>query len=652
MRLRLRSDVFYMPTGNGVYFRSGNAALTLTGAHVYPVWERLVPHLSGQRRSLEDLLAPLGERQREMVRSVVQPLLEHGFVRDEGEPVPHGLTPAELSAYAPLIEYIACFHPGAEACFERFRTASVLAVTTPAASTGLVQAALEHGLRSLKLLMLPSECGATACAQDQLSALLNWHRERDPLLSLYTLPWSGTDLNREALVASLWREQIDFILFAGGAAECPVLRALQQASTAAGVSLLALVAQGDELLIGPWQDPGRAGCVTCAAQRRAAVRAAERQEAPGAEPGPVVWALGTAALVYDLFRRCMGISGRDTPLQVRLVRADTLEVEEHLLLPVVGCAGCSVEGTGEPDAGRPVPEPPAGGHWQEWLLTHAAPELHNQRFGPVALFTEGELSQLPLFQAMVRTAAPGLPVRECLAAGRTLPEARSQALRAALEAYVAARLHRDRPAVLRSVASGRLVPLSPEDWQSYSWQVASGRTAAELVVRGVLLAECQRLLGHPHPPQVLVADRAQHPGTAIEVPGLAQLRELAPDAELRLVAVQPAACCMVIQASRTLAMGAGVSEEAAASAAVNSALHRLQADGDPLAAPLLPDVPCAVADDDAAWDKLLPLLMDGARAGDLQVLLAEPPSDPVLDASGLRFGMIGYRPAGLPRRRP
>ncbi|MEV6566969.1 hypothetical protein [Streptomyces kronopolitis] len=108
MRPRLKSDVLYVPTGDGVHVFGAGVDLALRGRSAYQWLDRLAPHLDGSVE-LDALLGRLPDDKRQAVRALVRQLRAADCLIDAGEDLPHGLTPWELETYASEIAFLDAF---------------------------------------------------------------------------------------------------------------------------------------------------------------------------------------------------------------------------------------------------------------------------------------------------------------------------------------------------------------------------------------------------------------------------------------------------------------------------------------------------------------------------------------------------------------
>ena len=100
-RPRMRHDVLFTRTEDGVLFHNATSGFRLSSATAYRLASLLVPHLNGRSR-VADICAPLPAAQRAMIGELVSALYARGFARDipaEGDPAAI-LAPAVAAHFA------------------------------------------------------------------------------------------------------------------------------------------------------------------------------------------------------------------------------------------------------------------------------------------------------------------------------------------------------------------------------------------------------------------------------------------------------------------------------------------------------------------------------------------------------------------------
>ncbi|WP_309114238.1 hypothetical protein [Saccharothrix sp.] len=146
MRPRLRADVRYVKSPDGVYVRGAAGACTLTGGASYEWLDRLAPFLTGEH-VLDDLVEPLRGDQRAVVEHLVRSLMEQRLLVDAQDDEPHSLTEEEQRVYAPEIAFLRYAGNSAEHRFERLRSARIALVGHGPVMAALLEAGLRSGWR-------------------------------------------------------------------------------------------------------------------------------------------------------------------------------------------------------------------------------------------------------------------------------------------------------------------------------------------------------------------------------------------------------------------------------------------------------------------------------------------------------------------------
>ncbi|MGW0898107.1 TOMM precursor leader peptide-binding protein, partial [Streptomyces goshikiensis] len=128
-RPRIRRDVLFTETPDGVLFHNADGGFRLTAKSAYRFATLIVPHLTGDH-SVADLCRGLGEAQRTMVGELVRTLYERDFARPVTDPAPGAegqtaLAPDVARRFAPQIAYADHYADDADARFLRFRNTRV-----------------------------------------------------------------------------------------------------------------------------------------------------------------------------------------------------------------------------------------------------------------------------------------------------------------------------------------------------------------------------------------------------------------------------------------------------------------------------------------------------------------------------------------------
>lgn len=331
MRPRLRRDVLFTRTPQGVLFHNADGGFHLAGRTAYRFASLIVPHLDGSR-PLTDICAGLGEAQRVMVAELVGSLVERDFARDAAPAVEPGPPAAVAEQFAAQIAYIDHYVDEPESRFARFRDTRVAVLGTGEAARWCVLGLLRNGLAEVAAEERPEAALAEA---DKLTA-----GGSPAALSAVD---TGTLASYQVLVVT--------------GADAPArTHALLRAGLAEGQLLIPAWTFGDRVVVGPRSGGPAAGCLGCALLRlgdttdpagAAALLAelagvAEPAAVPagGALAGPVAAMVGNL-LAYEIFRTVTGALPAETEGQVLIQDLDSLDVVAEPLRPHPRCPRCA-----------------------------------------------------------------------------------------------------------------------------------------------------------------------------------------------------------------------------------------------------------------------------------------------------------------------
>jgi hypothetical protein len=418
---RLNSDVYFVPTGEGVCFLTNHGIEVFKGASIYSWIERLAPHLDG-RHTLSELTAGLAEDKRAMVEKTVAALLAKGLARDVAVERPDTLLPWERQRYAGEIAYLERFHesPGLE--FQRFRDSRLLVVGSGVVFAATIRAVVESGVRQVTAAVT-EECATDRARLAELVAAA-----RDDRQHVRYVRCRGAEDDLLALVADA-----DVVLHAS---DRPMLgRALsldQHCARQATVIVQAAVV-GDEAWIGPVSGDGTAWE---SAWRR--LRSAPGDPAFVDRPraavspnlaGPVA-ALVANQVAMTAFRRVTGV---DLPAPIGVMRRvdlATLGTTTHRCHPHPSTLPAEPIGAAELVAR--VEELRGGGRLDADTFDKRAAALVDPRLGILVEVAEEDLAQVPLNVAAVTVAGSPSTVT---GAGLTFRSARWRAALRAVACY-------------------------------------------------------------------------------------------------------------------------------------------------------------------------------------------------------------------------
>ncbi|MEU8762901.1 TOMM precursor leader peptide-binding protein [Streptomyces sp. NPDC048659] len=361
-RPRVRRDVLFTQTPDGVIFHNADGGFQLTAKSGYRFATLLMPYLDGSR-AVEEICAGFGDAQKAMVGELVRALYGRGFARpvpapDEtagsAAPTP---TPEAAARFAPQIGYLDHYADGAEERFARFRGTRVAVLGDGPVARWCVLSLLRNGCAAVGVdRALTDGSGAVtaeefAAVRAEAAALAD---EGCPV-ELAPLPDPDPAAGRAAWAAY---EGYDVVVAAAGSGVPGLVLPLLREGVPPGRTLLPAWTFGGLAVVGPVSSADSAACWACAALRlgsggglgggSAAADAAELWSGaalgtgtPGAGPtGPLAAMLGNL-LGYEVFRLVTGAMPAETRDRVLVQSMATLDVASEPLLPHPRCPFCS-----------------------------------------------------------------------------------------------------------------------------------------------------------------------------------------------------------------------------------------------------------------------------------------------------------------------
>ncbi|MYS13403.1 transcriptional activator protein, partial [Streptomyces sp. SID4982] len=260
-RPRIRRDVLFTRTPDGVLFHNAHGGFNVVTRSAYRFAALIVPHLDGERR-VEELCAGLGDKQRDMVVQLVRALYARGFARDAG-PRPTGgmLSPQVAEHFAHQLDYLDHYADDAHGRFARFRDTRVAVLGDDAMARWAALGLLRNGCAAVGVTVEDAAEGAldhephgTADLDAEVAGLTE--AGCAPTLARLaggTLGWADLDG---------W----DTVLVTGATAPRQILRLLTE-GVPAGRRLLGAWTFGRRAVVGPVMTAGTPGCWSCAALR-------------------------------------------------------------------------------------------------------------------------------------------------------------------------------------------------------------------------------------------------------------------------------------------------------------------------------------------------------------------------------------------------
>ncbi|RKN47660.1 hypothetical protein [Micromonospora endolithica] len=150
VRPRLRHDVVFAESADGVFLRHSDNGFVLKGRSAYRLVSSLTPHLTGEH-SVEDLCTGLGDAQAAMVTATIRTLLDRGFVRDRGREPDVVLAPEVKARFQRQISFVEHYVDGAVGRFAAFRQSRVLLIGRGEVVDAAALALLRNGLLRVHL---------------------------------------------------------------------------------------------------------------------------------------------------------------------------------------------------------------------------------------------------------------------------------------------------------------------------------------------------------------------------------------------------------------------------------------------------------------------------------------------------------------------
>ncbi|MFF2728924.1 TOMM precursor leader peptide-binding protein [Streptomyces sp. NPDC058008] len=354
-RPRVRRDVLFTETPNGVIFHNADGGFQLTARSGYRFATLLVPHLDGSR-SVEEICQGFGERQKAMVGELVAALYARGFARpvpppEDGDTDAPAASPAATVRFAEQIAYIDHYADDAAARFARYRATRVAVLGDGPVARWCVLSLIRNGCATVAFdpALLDGSGGVTP---EEFATV---HREaaeladQDCPVELAMLPDAGP-----APAGWAAYEGYDIVVAAAGADAPAAVLALLREGVPEGRTLLPAWTFGPRAVVGPVMTDGSTGCWSCAALRLGASGGTGDAAAAdlwsglalgtgtsGAQPaGPLAAMLGNL-LGYEVFRLVTEALPAETRGKLLIQDMATFDVASEPLLPHPRCPFCA-----------------------------------------------------------------------------------------------------------------------------------------------------------------------------------------------------------------------------------------------------------------------------------------------------------------------
>ncbi|MFB8774900.1 TOMM precursor leader peptide-binding protein [Streptomyces broussonetiae] len=345
-RPRIRRDVLFTETPDGVLFHNADGGFRLTARSAYRFATLLVPHLDGDH-TVAEICAGFGDRQRAMVGELVSTLYERGFARSvtpgSSPRAFDGPEPSEDVArrYAAQIAYTEHYADDAARRFQRFRDTRVAVVGSDLVARWCVLGLLRNGSAAIGVLPQLGLEGITAEAA--AAGADGCPVDIGELAARAPLSWTAF-------------EGYDVVVVTGGPEAGRGVLELLRAGVPAGRTLLPAWSFGRHAIVGPLMSAQTTGCWACAVLRLGAGDGAApaadvwsalaldlpaAAQAPAARPGRPLAAMLGNLLGYEVFKTATGALPAETAGQLVIQDVESLDVISEPLLPHPRCPWCA-----------------------------------------------------------------------------------------------------------------------------------------------------------------------------------------------------------------------------------------------------------------------------------------------------------------------
>jgi len=340
-RIRVKRDVLFTETEEGVLFHNAHGGFQLKGRATYRFASLIVPFLNGET-SVKELCEHLSPHQHPMVSDLVRMLLERGLARDvvpqeSAEAV--GLEPAVAQAFSSQVDYIDHYEDRAAKRFLKFRQSRVVVLGDDAVAAWCALSLIRNGAATVTVAG-PKEVFAQV--EQEAAALLT----QDVPVQVEQLParrgvFSWSDL-----------EGFDLVVSAGTRSPAQTLRLLANGGVPVGQRLLPVTMYGERVVVGPLSAAGSAACWSCAMLRlgfnsdSAAAADVWRAAALGTDhlsqgPGHALSAIVGNLLGYEAFKEFTGVLPTETQGAVIIQDVNSFDTVLSKVLPHPLCPSCA-----------------------------------------------------------------------------------------------------------------------------------------------------------------------------------------------------------------------------------------------------------------------------------------------------------------------
>ncbi|MYL51671.1 bacteriocin maturation protein [Halobacillus litoralis] len=419
MCLKVKKGTFFMPETDRVYFRNNAGSFRMEGPMIQQWIEKLIPMLNGSH-SMESLTDGLPNPYRERLYEITDTLYQNGFLLDVRQERSHDLKDQVVQAFAPQIEYLESFVDSPAYHFQQFREKKVLAIGEGTMVTGLVSALLQTGLADVSVFLTdPKKTNV-----HRLSELETAARKIDPDVSV--------NLFAEKESFS-WADEIDpydAVLYVSQEGKVEELQSIMNHCLEKKKGFLPAAVLGAYGIAGPYIDEASEKGWESAWR---SLPDHMKSESPSLNASSPAQSMLSTILVFELFKKIIGVQEPHQNDHVYLMNMETLEGRWHPFKPhPLATKNMTTEKR------NPQEEESLNPKKDQNEFLYYFGELTASPLGIFHHWEEKDLEQLPLSQCSVQV----VHVRsqqlspEIIAGGRTHEEARREAGLLGVEAYV------------------------------------------------------------------------------------------------------------------------------------------------------------------------------------------------------------------------
>lgn len=428
MRPKVKADTYFLPDDNGVFFRNNEGSFRMEGRTIYQWVEALMPMFDGEQ-SLEQITEGLSEAQCEHVHSIVQVLVDNGFVRDAARDRAHQLSTDVTKRYAHQIAFLEAVSDSGAYRFEQYRNANVLIIGGGAGLTATACALYESGLPHVSVCITEEE----GTQRKRLLEYAAYARSEEPMAELNEVTKDG--------LANDWLpllEPFQGIIYVSESGNLDTLRTLESLCCTHRKHFVPVLLFEKTGFVGPLIRPGQAaGFESIWKRLHQSTLAPEDRETR--EHSVTASAVVANVAVFELLKSLAGVLEGDERLQFFLLDLETMEGDWYACPPgpIMENAGDNV--LRELDLQQRIA---SEGHPVSTAdLLALCSTITSKVAGIFLRWEEGEKTQLPLAQCVVDVTDPLSPgptttLLTRIGSGVTHEEARVEASLIGIEAYV------------------------------------------------------------------------------------------------------------------------------------------------------------------------------------------------------------------------